>query len=120
MERCEGIGGGSAVIPFYADTPEGFEPPEPIYYVVAANGTFLVNRTALYTAVTAVRSLPGLLRREPSLELEVPRLPRLLMERVYGFFKTVYRACEGEAIVFLFYAPAERTFHVGVPPQTLF
>lgn len=108
------------MIPFYVDTPEGPEPPEPIYYMVAANGTFLVNRTELYTAVTATRSLPGLLRREPSLDLAFPRLPRQLMERVYGFFKTVYLAWEGEAIVFLFYAPAERTFHVGVPPQTLF
>ena len=108
------------MIPLYADTPGGIEPPESLYYVVSANGTFLVNRTELFTAVTATRSLPGLQRREPSLELSCPRLPRQLMERVYGFFKTVYLLWEGEAIVFLFYAPAERTFHVGVPPQTLF
>jgi hypothetical protein len=108
------------VIPFYADTPRFAEPPESLYYVVAANGTFLVNRTSLFTAVTATRSLPGLLCREPSIQLAFPRLPRQLMERIYGFFKTVFLRWEGEAIVFVFYAPAEGTFHVGVPPQTLF
>ena len=108
------------MIPLYADTAGFAEPPESLYYVVAANGTFLVNRTALFTAVTAARSLPGLLYREPSIQLAIPRLPRQLMERVYGFFKTVYLQWEGEAIVFLFYAPAAGTFHIGVPPQTLF
>jgi len=108
------------VIPLYADTPGLAEPPESLYYLVAANGTFLVNRSPLFTAVTAARSLPGLLCREPSIQLAFPRLPRQLMERIYGFFKSVYREWEGEAIVFLFYAPADRTFHVGVPPQTLY
>jgi hypothetical protein len=108
------------VIPLYADTPGLAEPPESLYYVVAANGTFLVNRTALFTAVTLARSLPGLLCREPSIQLAFPRLPRQLMERIYGFFKTVYLLWEGEAIVFLFYAPADGSFHIGVPPQTLF
>jgi hypothetical protein len=107
------------VIPLYVDTPGLAEPPEALYHVVAANGTFLVNRTALFTAVTPARTLPGLLRREPSIQLAFPRVPRLLMERIHGFFKAVYRAWEGEAIVFIFYAPAAGTFHVGVPPQVL-
>ena len=108
------------MIPLYVATPGFAEPRESLYYMVAANGTFLVNRTALFTAVTAARALPGLLYREPSIQLAFPRVPRQLMERIYGFFKTVYLLWEGEAIVFLFYGPAERTFHVGVPPQTLF
>lgn len=128
MRECVGLADDTvsapeedhAVIALYADTPGFTEPLEPVYYVVAANGTFLVNRTALFTAVTAARSLPGLRRREPSIQLAIPRLPRLLLERIHGFFKTVFQRWEGEAIVFLFYAPGAGTFHVGVPPQTLF
>jgi hypothetical protein len=42
------------------------------------------------------------------------------MERIYGFFREVYQRWQGEAVAFLYYAPATKAFGVAVPPQTLF
>lgn len=103
----------------YLNTPGLAEPADAIYYLVAANGTFLVNKTPLYTSITEARGVPGLLPREPAVRLAVPRVPRKLMERVYGFFQAVYQRWGGEAVVFLYYAPASQGFGVAVPPQTL-
>lgn len=103
----------------YLNTPGLHQPAEGIYYVVAANGVFLVNRTSLFASVTPARSLPGLQPCEPSLQLFIPRVPARVMDELWGFFQAVYRRWDGEAVAFLFYAPARRTFRVAVPPQTL-
>jgi len=95
-------------------------PAADAYYVVAANGLFLVRRTPLFTAATAVDGgVPGLLTHVPSLELRVPRLPRTLVERASGFFRAVYERYEGEAILVMFYAPTLRRFALVAPPQVL-
>ena len=94
-------------------------PATDAYYVVAANGVFLVRRTPLFTAATAVDGIPGLLTHTPSLELRVPRLPRALVERASGFFRAVYERFEGEAILVMFYAPTLQRFALVAPPQVL-
>ena len=80
---------------------------------------FLVDKTPLYASVTPVGDGAGLLPRRASLRLCLPRLPRLVMERIFGFFRAVYLTWEGEAVAFLYYAPARRAFRIGVPPQVV-
>jgi len=108
------------MIPLYLKTPEFVEPSASLYYLVTANGTFLVQKTALFASVTEAHTVPGLLPQEASCQLFFPRVPRVMMEQVYGFFQAVYEHWHGEAIVFLYYAPESGTFRLGVPPQTLF
>jgi hypothetical protein len=109
------------MIPIHVHTPEFAEPAAPIYHVVASNGVFLVNKTALFTSVTAVGRVPGLLPQDVSLQLSVPPVPRHIMERLWGFFLAVSREWEsGEAVAFLHYAPSAGTFRIDVPPQTLY
>ncbi len=109
------------MIPLHVHTGDLGEPDDRIHYRVASNGFFLVDRNPLFTSVTPAMSVPGLAPLTASLRLAVPRVPRLVMERVYGFFRAVHEAfAGGEAIVFIQYAPASRTFGLAVPPQTLF
>jgi hypothetical protein len=107
------------MIPIHLKTPEFSEPASPLYYLVAANGVHLVRKTKLFTAVIAAPVVAGLETQTPTLTLAFDRLPRDLMERMYGFFLAVYRKWEGEAIVIIYYSPTQRRFLVGVPPQTL-
>ncbi|MBI4168885.1 MAG: Mov34/MPN/PAD-1 family protein [Acidobacteria bacterium] len=107
------------MIPFHGCYPGGAEPSAPIYYLVAANGVFLVDRSLLFTSVTPAPRVPGLARADVSLQLSLPRIPRQLLERMYGFFRAVYETWQGEAVAFIYYAPASRTFRLAVPPQTL-
>jgi len=108
------------MIPLYLKTLEFAEPSASLYYLVTANGIFLVQKTTLFSSTTAAQAVPGLLSQEASCQLLFPRVPRTLMEQVYGFFHVVYEQWQGEAIVFLYYAPESGTFRLGVPPQTLF
>ncbi len=107
------------MLPTYLNTPGLPEPADPVYLLVAANGTFLVNKTALFTSITEVSEVSWLERQKPSVQLTFPKVPRQLMERVYGFFQAVYRRWRGEAVAFLYYAPATGDFGVAVPPQEL-
>lgn len=95
------------------------EPDVPIYYLVAANGVFLVKKTTLYESVTLTDRIVGLAPQEPRLTLDLPKVPRELMERIYGFFDAVFRAYQSEAIVLVFYQPERREFLLRVPRQTV-
>ena len=111
--------GERAVVPVYLKTPDGDVPGDPLYYVVAANGTFLVRNTALFTATIPATDVVGLERQQEGITIHFPPIPRLILEHVIGFFRTVYDRWDGEAIAFLYYAPELKEFRVEIPPQTL-
>jgi len=108
------------MISVYIKTDKFVEPDEPLYYLVAGNGVFLVKKAGLFTAVVGAQNVAGLENQSPALRLMIPRVPRNVMEQVYGFFDVVYRQWDGEAVAFLYYSPERAEFHVDVPPQTLF
>lgn len=107
------------MLPVYLKTGDTQPPTDPVYYVVAANGTFLVRNTALFTATTPTAEVIGLERQQQEVRLHFPKIPRPVMERIIGFFRMVYLRWDGEAIAFLFYAPDRREFRVEIPSQTL-
>jgi hypothetical protein len=107
------------MIPLYLKTTG--DPPrgDPLYYLIAANGAFLVKRSALFVSVTAAETVMGLAHQDPAITLNFPKLPRSVVEDVLGFFRAVYRRWHGEAVAFLFYAPETQEFRVDVPFQIL-
>ena len=107
------------MIPIHIKTETFSEPDGALYYLVAAEGVYLVKRTGLYRSITRADRIVGPQSQAPALELDLPKIPRELMERVYGFFDAVYQKWQGEAIVLLFYDPDRRDFRVGVPRQTV-
>jgi hypothetical protein len=107
------------MIPFYLKTADFGEAIDSTYYLVAANGVFLVKRSGLFSSVTEAGTVTGLVTQRPSLALSFPKLPRSLLERIYGFFKFVYDRLDGEAVVFIYYSPELGEFRADAPPQTL-
>jgi hypothetical protein len=107
------------IVPFYLKTADFDEPRDPTYYLVAANGIFLVKKTRIFAAVTAATTVAGLDAVGPSLALQFPHVPRGILEQTYGFFRYVYQHFEGEAIVFIYYSPERDEFKVEAPPQRL-
>jgi PRTRC genetic system protein A len=107
------------MIPVYLKEAASPDPVDPLYYLVAANGTFLVRKMPLFTASSSVDEMAGLDRHREDVVFHFPKVPRSIIERIIGFFALVYRRWEGEAIAFLFYSPDRREFKVDVPPQTL-
>jgi hypothetical protein len=106
------------MFPIYLKEQEPFPPPpEPTYFLLAWDGVYLVKRSPLYEAVTKFDgALPGLAGQNPQLRLHIPKLPQRLVERIVGFFLDVFRRYGTEAMLLLFYSPADG-FRVDVPPQ---
>ena len=106
--------------PIVLKTEPAAAPPGQLYYEVAANGVFQVRDTPLYRAVTRnYDAVPGLVPGVEELMIKFPRLPRADVEDVLAFFAEVYRGCEGEAVVVLFYCASRREYRVVAPPQTI-
>ena len=107
------------MIPLYLKTADLGEPGDSTYYLLAANGVFMVKKAGVFVSVTEAKTVTGLQKQLPSLALSFPKLPRNLIERIYGFFHFVYKRLDGEAVVFIYYSPERGEFHVDAPPQKL-
>jgi hypothetical protein len=107
------------LIPIYLKTADLAEPRETTYYLMASNGSFFVKKTGLFASMTEAGVVAGLQTAAPSLSLVFPKLPRDLLEQVYGFFQFVYQRLDGESVVFIYYSPDSREFRVDAPPQRL-
>jgi hypothetical protein len=108
------------MIPLYRKTADFTEPPEAIYHLLTRDGLFRVMRSPLFTAVMKTEGVPDLEPQKSSLQLAVPKVPRQLMERIYGFFRTVYERWDAEAVVLLYYSHEQRVFRTAVPKQTIY
>jgi hypothetical protein len=108
------------VIPIYRKTAGFVEPPEPVYFLLSRDGLLLVQRNGLFRAAVKAEGVPELEGQKPYVELAFPKLPRELMESIYGFFQAVYDRWRAEGIVLLYYSPQQRVFRAAVPPQTIY
>jgi hypothetical protein len=106
------------MIPLYLKSHSFEDPSESAYYLLAANGVFLVKKAGIFSSITEA-PLRGLERQRPSVSLAFPKLPRDVLERIYGFFQYAYEEFDGEAVIFLYYCPERGTFHAEAPPQRL-
>jgi hypothetical protein len=112
---------GTAMLPIYVKNRDFREPRDPVYLLVAGNGTFLVKKMGLYSAsVRPDGSVLGLLNHTEDLTREFGRVPYSLMCRVLGFFRAAFCQHGGEAIVFLYYSKDTRSFCIKVPPQQIY
>jgi PRTRC genetic system protein A len=107
------------MIPLYVKTADLETPSDAVYYLLAANGAFLVKKTPLFDSITRADDVVPLKTQRPAITFHFPKLPHRLLERVLGFFTQVYRRWDGEAVALLYYSPARQQFRVEVPPQTV-
>lgn len=107
------------MFPIYLKDDE-FQPPEdPIYYIVAANGIFLVKKTTFFTSVTPVEGIPHLKEEKKRVRLRLPKkIPADIFRQILGFFRGVYEKFHSEAIVLLYWNPAAAEYAVIAPNQT--
>jgi hypothetical protein len=88
------------------------------YYVLAANGLFLVRNHAFFRSSVPAPSFPSeLAEHREAFEPRFPRIPQALFERIVGFFSAVAEAYGAEAGVLLYWDPAARELHAIPPPQ---
>lgn len=105
------------MLPLYLKDENFEEPADPIYYLAAQNGLFLVKNNEIFRSATRVRGLPWLERQKISLTLKLPVVPKSLANQALGFFLEVFRRHSAESLVHLYYNPEEKRYQIEVPPQ---
>ncbi len=93
------------------------KPDFPFYYLIAANGTFLVKKFRSYSSCVKVTNLPNLQHQKERIEFDFPKIPKSIMESSVGFFKEVYKRYKSEAIVLIYYNPENKKFKINIPKQ---
>jgi proteasome lid subunit RPN8/RPN11 len=97
-----------------AGTAEVSGSPLPAF-LVARDGLYLRKRSLLGLSQTKVEGVTHLPAESEYLDYALPRIPSDLMARVVGFFRTVYRLHQTEALVLLLWAG--EGFDLFVPNQ---
>lgn len=100
---------------------------EPLYFLVAGNGVFLVKRTPIFTSclrtnlVVATpeareewKKLPA---QEEYIEFTGPKIPKLLLKQMVSFFVEVVKRFGAEAILLLYLDQKCGCYHLIVPRQ---
>lgn len=114
---------------------------EPIYFLAAGNGVFLVKRTPIFTSclrtnlVVATPEAREEWKRLPDqeeyIEFTGPKIPKALLKQMVSFFVEVARRFRAEAVVLLYierseiedakpsFAPRWCQYHLVIPQQTV-
>jgi hypothetical protein len=107
------------MLPIYLKDLDFTPPEDPIYYLLARDGLFLVKRTAFFEAAVPVQGIPWLRPQEPGVRLTAPPLPAALLLNAVAFFKAVYGRYQSEAVALLGWREASRAYELVIPHQTV-
>jgi hypothetical protein len=98
--------------------PEMAWPDDTFFYVLTSDGLFVCRNHKFFRSCVRARRFPSeLAGQEPFLNVDYPKMPRRMIERIVGFFSEVADRFGSEAAVLLAWdEPAER-IRVVVPQQ---
>lgn len=93
-------------------------PEDSAFYLVTGSGLFLCRNHELFRSCTPVRRWPSELPVQHGfLEPAYPQVPRLLMERLVGFFGAMAKDHGAEAGAYLVYDKSTKKITVRIPEQ---
>jgi len=93
-------------------------PNASFFYLLTANGLFLCRNHPFFRSCTAARNWPSILATQHVfLAPNYPKMPRLMIEQIVGFFAAVAALHRAEAGVLLAWDTAAEQLHIVVPQQ---
>jgi hypothetical protein len=107
------------MLPIYLKDHEFLPPSDPIYYLLARDGLFLVKRTPFFEAAVPAAGIPWLEPQAPGVRLLAPPLPASLLLDAVAFFKAVYARYRSEAVALLAWREAAGVYELFIPHQTV-
>lgn len=107
------------MIPIYLKDEDFETPPEPIYYLLAQQGLFLVKRNDFFESAMKVEGIPWLVSQEEGVLLTLPLVPGELLLQALAFFRTVYSRYRTEAIALLVFREDLQVYDLIIPHQTV-
>jgi hypothetical protein len=110
----------SLTTPIYHKIDETAEPPgdHPVCHVLAGNGLFTRRKHRFFTSCVRTRNWPSeLAPQKQFLRLHCPKLPRVAMERIVGFFSRIADLHGSEAAAILFWDRRTERVRFEIPDQ---
>ena len=93
-------------------------PDDPYFYYVTADGLFLCRNNRFFKSSVPAERGPGeLAAHRQFLRVQYPRVPRVMFERIIGFFDRVGQEHNAEAAVLLAWDDAKQQMRAIVPDQ---
>jgi len=107
------------ITPIYIkESEEDPWPEDSVFYLVTGSGLFLCRNHEMFRSCTPVQSWPSELPPQHGfLEPAYPRVPRVLMERLVGFFDAMAKDHGAEAGAYLVYDNSKDRVTARVPNQ---
>lgn len=105
------------MFPVYLKDHEFTQPDEPIYYLVAANGVFLVKNHRLFHSRTKAGEIPWLEPEQEMFRFTGPKLPGEIMAQALALFTRVWEAHAAECVALLYYNEDAKSYRLLVPDQ---
>jgi hypothetical protein len=91
---------------------------EKAYYLLTGNGLFLCRNHEFFRSCVPTQHWPGeLAGQKPFLLVRYPKIPRLLLEQVIGFFDLIGERYASEATVLIAWSRRAQAVEVLVPDQ---
>lgn len=91
----------------------------PITNIFAKNGNFQMRKTPLMTSIIEEEDIfEDLPEVEPSITLNIPKIPFHVFELISSFFRIIYMKDKTESTIMVFYNKEEDSFILWVPIQT--
>ena len=82
----------SLFTPLYLKVDDEMKWPEneKVFHLLSRDGLFICRNNDFYRSCAPARNWPGeLASQKPFIELKFPRIPRVLIERIVGFFSEI-------------------------------
>lgn len=96
------------------ETPK---PDDKFWFELADNGIFLHKQMPFWNAVVPVEKISSLEKREPELELKLPKIPAELVKDVIRFFAWIYRKQRTEVAALIWYNESLKKYRISIPKQ---
>jgi hypothetical protein len=106
------------MIKIYVKTKDFKEPKDEIYYLVTADGIFLVKKNQFFKSSVRVEGISMLAEHKEDLKLNFQKkIPNFLMEQIIAFFKEVWRCYKSEAVALIYFSLEKLEYKVVIPKQ---
>jgi hypothetical protein len=89
--------------------------PDPFYYVMGADGPYMMKRTLYGRALVKIKSIDHLPKHDGMLWHSIPKVPSGLIGQAWSFFRSTWTSKKSEAMVYLTHK--DGVYRIFVPTQ---
>jgi PRTRC genetic system protein A len=107
--------------PIYLKEDANMEWPEdPVFYMITSDGMMKCRNNPFFRSCVKAQGAPSELEpQKPFMKLRYPKLPKVLLEQVVGFFSAIQKKFDSEAYVCMLWNKDTKEYELFCPEQEI-